>query len=62
MAWTDAQHADPSAGVTLYKVIVCPRCGIEKGKAKSVKKGLCVDCAGVLRIDGTHRLWLDRAA
>lgn len=42
--WEKAS-VDPSAGVRLYpRLVKCIRCGVVKGRPKSVRPGLCRDC------------------
>lgn len=48
MSWEIAS-ADPSAGVRLVaRHAYCPRCGIDKGLASQVRRGLCIDCYAIL--------------
>lgn len=56
MSWEIAS-ADPTAGVRLMpKKAYCPRCGIEKGIASQVRRGLCMDCYGILDAP-TRKAW-----
>lgn len=52
MSWAAhhiGQALDPSAGVTLApKRVICPRCGIDKGRVSDARKGLCRSCSGGL--------------
>lgn len=38
-------NPDPTAGVSLIRLELCPRCGISKGKKGNARRGLCHDCA-----------------
>ena len=50
-------NADPSAGVRLMpRMIICPRCGVVKGRAWSVRPGLCRDCREGLTLE-ERRAW-----
>lgn len=41
-------HPDPTAGVTLFRIVECPRCGIEKGTKRGARPGVCHDCHAVM--------------
>lgn len=42
MTWATKCNADPTAGVTLFRRVLCPRCGRDKGPGG--RRGLCSDC------------------
>lgn len=42
---------DPSAGVSLVRLVLCPRCGIAKGRVSHARAGLCRDCSEVVGAD-----------
>lgn len=45
----DYANRDPSAGVRLApRMLICPRCGIVKGRPHKVRPGLCADCRDVV--------------
>ena len=57
MTWPREAHVDPTAGVCLApKLLLCPRCGIVKGRKGWDRPGLCVDCRGVLS-DAEKAVW-----
>lgn len=43
MSW-QPRFIDPTAGVTLVRRVICPRCGFDKGDPRGARRGLCHDC------------------
>lgn len=39
---------DPTAGTTLARMVMCPRCGCAKGRVSKARPGLCRDCSDVV--------------